>query len=113
MPTKTVVIVLCDEAVLIWAIPPIASTARFFRHHPTHMPPPPLFTIQFPAISYHHARIYWNTISTWYFGSSHPLYFDMLSQDSKPQKFQIMLKPNLSTLHVINTLPLNSLLMIR
>ena len=43
-------------------------------------------------------------MSPWYFGSSQPLYFDTLCQDSKHHRFQIMMKPDLSTasLHVIN-----------
>jgi hypothetical protein len=107
MATNKAVIILCDEAVLIWAIPPLSpQPPDFFDHNPTHMPPP-LFTIPFPHISSSHdsARIRWNMISTWYFGSSQPLYFDMLCQDSKLHRFQIMLEPNLSTasLHVINT----------
>ena len=49
-------------------------------------------------------------MSSWYFGSSHPLYFDMLCQDLKLHRFQIKLKPDLSTasLHFINTSELNS-----
>ena len=105
MATKTAVIVLCDEAVLIWAIPPLSpQPPDFFDHNPTHMPPP-LFTIPFPDISRHPVRIGWKAISSWHLGSSHPLYFDMLCQDSKLHRFQIMLQPDLSTasLHVINT----------
>jgi hypothetical protein len=105
MATNTAVIVLCDEAVLIWAIPPLSPQLPDFPDdNPTHMPPP-LFTIPFPDISLHPARMRWNTISSWYFVSSHPLYFDMLCRDSKLHRFQIMLSPDLSTasLHVINT----------
>ena len=105
MATNTAVIVLCDEAVLIWAIPPLSPQLPYFSdRNPTHMPPP-LFRIPFPDISHHLARIRWNTISSWYFGSSHPLYFDMLCRDSKLHRFQIMLSPDLSTasLQVINT----------
>ena len=105
MSTKTAVIVLSGEAILIWAIPPLSpQPPDFFDHNPTHIPP--LFTIPFPDdISSYPKRIRWNTMSSWYFGSSHPLYFDMLCQDSKLQMFQIMLKPDLSTasLRVINT----------
>ena len=103
MATKTSVIVLCEEAVLIWAIPPLSPRPPdFFHHNPPHMPPP-LFTIQFPPL--HHARLRWNRISSWYFGSSHPLYFDMICQGSKFLRFQIMLKSDLSTasLQFINT----------
>ena len=65
--------------------------------------PPPLFTIPFPdGIALRSEFIGWNTISSWYSGS---LYFDILCQDSKLHRFQIMLKPDLSTasLHVVNT----------
>jgi hypothetical protein len=105
MATRTTVIVLCDEAVLIWAIPPLSpQPPDFSDHNPTHMPPP-LFTIPFSDIPHHPARIRWNTISSWYFGSSRPLYFDMLCQNSKLHRFKITLKPDLSTasLHVVNT----------
>jgi hypothetical protein len=105
MATNTAVIVICDEAVLIWAIPPLSPQLPDFPNdNPTHMPPP-LFRIPFPDISHHPPRMEWNTISPWYFGSSQPLYFDMLCQDSKLHRFQIMLSPDLSTasLHVINT----------
>ena len=102
--TKTPVIVLCKEAVLIWAIPPLLPRLPdFFDSNPTYIPP--LFTIPFPDdILLHSELIRWNTISSWYFGSSQPLYFDMLCQDSKLHRFEILLKPDLSTasLHVIN-----------
>ena len=44
-------------------------------------------------------------MSSWYFGSSQPLYFDMICQGSKLHRFQIILKPDLSTasLHFVNT----------
>ena len=47
----------------------------------------------------------WKTISSWYFVSSHPLYFDMMREDFTLHRFQIILAPDLSTvsLHVINT----------
>ena len=103
MATKTAVIVLCEEAVLIYAIPPLLpQPPDFFDHNPTHIPP--LFTIPFPDISRHPPRKNWNTISPWYFGSSQPLYFDMLCRDFKLHRFQILLQPDLSaaSLHVIN-----------
>ena len=105
MATKTAVIVLCEEAVLIWAIPPLSpQPPDFFDHNPTHMPPP-LFTIPFPDISLYPTHMRSNTISSWYFGFSHHLYFDMLCEFSKLHRFQIMLEPNLGTasLHAINT----------
>ena len=105
MATKTAVIVLCEEAVLIWAIPPLLpQPPDFFDHNPAHIPP--LFTIPFPdGIVLHSEFIGWKTISSWYSGSSQFLYFNMLCQDCKIHRFQIMLKPDLSaaSLHVINT----------
>ena len=105
MATNTAIIVLCEEAVLIWAIPPLLpQSPDFFDHNPTHMPPP-LFAIPFPDNSHRPVRIDWTTISSWYFGSSQPLYFDMLCEDSKLHRLQIILKPDLTnaSLHVVNT----------
>ena len=105
MATKTVVILLREEAILIWAIPPLSPRLpNFFDHNPTHIPP--LFKIPFPdGIDLYSERIQWNTMSSWYFGSSQPLYFDILCQDSKLHRFQILLEPDLSTasLLLINT----------
>ena len=111
MATKTAVIVLCEEAVLICAIPPLVpQPPDFYDHNPT--PVSPLFTIPFPdGIVLHSDFIQWKTISSWYFGSSQPLYFDMLCRDSKLHRFKIMLKPDLSTaaLHVVITSELTPL----
>ena len=106
--TKTVVILLDEEVILIWAIPPLSHQPPvFFDHNPTHIPP--LFTIPFPdGIELDFERLRWNKIDPWYLGFSQPLYLDVSSRDSssKLHRFQIMLKPDLSTasLHVINTL---------
>ena len=109
MATMTAVIVLREHELLIWAIPPLSSQPPdfFFNHNPTHILPP-LFKIPFlDDIAPYSERIIWNTILSWYFGSSHPLYFDMLCHDSKSHRVQFMLnlKPDLSTasLHIINT----------
>jgi hypothetical protein len=106
MATMTAIIVLCEEAVLIWAIPPLLpQPPDLFNHNPTHIPL--LFTIPFPYVSGigpDFELILWNTISSWYFGSSHPLYFDKICR-SIFYKFQITLKTDFSaaTLQVINT----------
>jgi len=104
MATKTAVIFLCDVAVSIWAIPPLLpQPPNFFDHIPTHIPP--VFTIPFPdRIKLHSELIRWNMISSWYFGSSQPLYFDTFCQDFKLYRFKILLEPDLSaaSLHVIN-----------
>jgi hypothetical protein len=113
MATTTAVIVICGDAVLIWAIPHLSPQAPqptdFFDHNLTHMPPP-LFTIPFPqgiTPDFELVAVAWNTISSWYFGSSHPLYFDMMCHrgSSILHKFKIILKPDLSSasLQVINT----------
>jgi hypothetical protein len=105
MATKTAVIFLRDKSILIWAIPPLSPQPLDFFNptgNLTHVPP--LFTIPFPdGINLHSRLSQWNMMSSWYFGSSQPLYFDAL--DSKLYRFQIMLKPDLSTasLNLINT----------
>ena len=106
--TKIAVIVLCLEAILIWAIPPLLpQQLDFLDHNPVHIRP--IFTIPFPdGIILHSKLISWKTISSWYFGSSQTLYFesifDALCRDRKLHRFQIMLKPDLSaaSLQVIN-----------
>ena len=61
MGTKTAVIVLCEDAVLIWAIPPLSpQPPDFFDHNPPHVPP--LFSIPFPdGIELRPELIQWNT----------------------------------------------------
>ena len=104
MSTKNTVIILC-EAVLICAIPLLLpQPPDFYDRNPTHIPP--LFTIPFPnEIVPHSYFIKWKTISSWYFSSTQPLYFDLSCLDSKRHRFKIILKPDLSTasLHVVNT----------
>ena len=105
--TKTAVIVIRAEAILIWAIPPLLpQPPDFLDHDPIHHDVSPLFTIPFPDDIVPNPEIIgFNTISSWYFGSSQPLYFDMLCQKSTLYRFQIILKHDLSTasLRVINT----------
>ena len=106
MATKTAVIMLSEVAVLIWSIPAQSpQPPDFFDHDPIHIPP--LFTIPFPnniQLRVQPEFIKWNPISSWYFGSSQPLYFDMLCRYSRLHRFQIMLEPDLSTasLHVVH-----------
>ena len=83
------------------AIPPLLpQPPDFLDDNFTYIPP--LFTFPFPEMALDDAG--WKTVSSWYFGSSRPFYFDMLCQDSKRQRFQITLKPDLSaaSLHAIN-----------
>ena len=107
--TKTAVIVLCQEGVLIWAIPPLLPQPPSFLVDNPILMPPPLFTIPFPdGILLNHKFVKFNSISSWYSCSSAPLYFSVLCEESKGSKFhrfQIVLEPDLSaaSLHVINT----------
>ena len=98
------VIVICEEGILIWAIPPLLpQPPDFSDDNPTHIPP--LFTIPFPdGIVLHPELAGWKTISSWYFGSSQPLYFDMRCPNRILRRLQIMLESDLSTasLQVIN-----------
>ena len=69
---------------------------------------PPLFRIAFPEGIIHHAELIgWQTTSSWYFVSSHPLYFDILCRgrrNSKRHRFRIIIEPDLSdaSLQLIN-----------
>ncbi|KAF8805718.1 hypothetical protein BYT27DRAFT_7142220 [Phlegmacium glaucopus] len=107
--TKTAIIVLCIKGILVWAIPPLSlQSPDFFDHNPTHIPS--LFRIPLPDGILHHTDIVvWKTVSSWYFGSSQPLYFDISCPDSKFHRFKIIVKPNLydTSLHVINTSTVN------
>ena len=103
--TKNAAIVICEEAILIFAIPPLSpQPPDLFDHNPTHIPP--LFKIPFPDdIVFHPKSIEWKTISCWYFSSSRPIYFDMICRDYKLHRFKLIVEPDLSdaSLHVINT----------
>ena len=103
--TKTAVIILCEDVILIVAIPPLLpEPPDFFDFNLTILPP--LFTIMYPdGMALRSARTGWKMVSSWYSNPSHPFYFDMLCQDSKRHRFQIKLKPDLSTasLQSINT----------
>ena len=105
MATEIAIIVLCEEAVFIWAIPSLLpQPPNFSDRNPTVIPP--LFTIPFPdGFAPHPDLSRWKTVSRWYYGSLQHLYFDMFYEDSKLHRFRIMLEPDLSTasLHVINT----------
>ena len=86
------------------AIPPLSPQPPDFDDYFLTLVPP-LFTLPFPdGMAPHLTHDGWKTVSSWYFGSSHPFYFDMLCQDAKRHRFQIKLKSDLSTasLHVIN-----------
>jgi hypothetical protein len=104
MTTQTAVIILSKEGILICAIPPLLhQPPDFFEHNnPTRITP--LFIIPLPNDIALPELMRWKTISSWYFGST-TLYFDMFCGNGQINRFQIMLKPDLSTasLRVINT----------
>ena len=105
MATKSTVIVLKNEKIYIWAIPPLSpQPPDFFDHHPTYIPP--RFIIPIPnEIEISPEFHQWITISSWYFGSSQPLYCDLVCVDSTIHRFQIIIDPGLITasLRVINS----------
>ena len=105
MATQPAIIVLSLEAILICAIPPLLpQPPDFFDHNPATRITP-LFTIPFPDGTVLPSEFMrWKTFSSWYFGTT-SLYFDMFCRNAKLYRFQIMLKPDLSTtsLRVINT----------
>jgi len=104
--TKTTVIILCEEAILIVAIPPLSPQPPDFSDYNSARIVPPLFTITYPeGMALHPARTGRKMVSTWYSDPSHPFYFEMLCKDSRRRRFQIKLKLDLSSasLHDINT----------
>ena len=105
MATKSTFIILNKDKIYIWVIPPLSpQPLDFFDHHPTYIPP--RFIIPIPNdIEISPEYLQWNTISSWYFGSSQPLYCDLECSDSTIHRFQIIIDPNLITasLRVINT----------
>jgi len=112
--TKTDIIVLCKEGILIWAIPPLSPQPSddsdlcdyFLDNNSTHIPP--LSKILFPdgiARRIHEVEILeFMTVPSWYFGSSESVYFDIIYTDSILQRLKIVIKPDLSdaSLHVVN-----------
>ena len=108
MATKSTVILIKNEKIYIWAIPPLSpQTPDFFDHHPTKTPP--RFIIPTPnEIEISPEFHQWNTISSWYFGSSQPLYCELLCPDFI-HRFQIVIDPDLITasLRAINTSPIS------
>ena len=104
MVTMTAVIILNEEQIFIWAIPPLSpQPPDFFDHHPTYIPP--LFIISLPDdIEITPDFFRWTMLDSWYFGSSQPLYCDLLDGGSTMHRFRIMIEPDFSTasLHLIN-----------
>ena len=98
MATKTTVIVLCKDALIIWVIPPLSpQPPDFFDYNPTHIPP--LATFRFlDYLTPRPEHAVWKCVSSWYFGSPHSPYIDLLCQEySELHRFQILLKPDLTT----------------
>jgi len=107
LATKTAIIVLCNEGILIWAIPPLSPQLSdfpdYFRDdNPTLIPP--LFKIPILDIArYTYKSFEWETLFSWYFGfEEETVYFDM--RNTQIQRFKIIIKADLSdaSLHVIN-----------
>ena len=102
--TKTVVVILCEEKILIVAIPPLLPRPPDFFDYNSARIPPPLFTITYPdGLAHHPAGVERKMVSFWYSDSSRPFYFDMLCQDSNRHRFQINLKPDLSSASLLDT----------
>ncbi|KAF8801209.1 hypothetical protein BYT27DRAFT_7198532 [Phlegmacium glaucopus] len=105
---KTAIVILHEEGIWIWAIPPLAQPANFDHENLARLPP--LIRLNFPdGVALHPEPPEWRTLSSWYFGSSQPLYFDMVhAWHLRLQRFKLIIKPDLSdaTLHLINTLQL-------
>lgn len=110
--TKTAAIVLCEEKVLIWAIPRLLPQSPHFHNptipwnpSPTYIPP--LFTLHIPFPDDIDRRLVeWKTMSPWYSDSSNPLRFHMISEGYIVHKFQITLGLDLSsaTVQFVNAL---------
>ncbi|KAF8805098.1 hypothetical protein BYT27DRAFT_7193348 [Phlegmacium glaucopus] len=108
LATKTAIVILHQEGILIWAIPPLSQPANFDFDNLARLPPlirlkfPDDLALQLPT---------WRTLSSWYFGSSQPLYFDMVHAGHlRLQRFKLIIKPDLSdaTIHLINILQLTA-----
>ena len=106
MATKTAIIVICQEAILIYAIPPLSPQPPDFSYHidmPTHILP--LFTIPLPDGIVHQSKpMGLKTFQSWYFGPKSDMFFPKYSKviTSEVYRFQIILKVDLSaaSLHV-------------
>ncbi|KAF8804232.1 hypothetical protein BYT27DRAFT_7170356 [Phlegmacium glaucopus] len=107
LATKTAIVILHEDGIFIWAIPPLSQPADLDCCNLPRLPP--LIALQYPDGLPRHPEPCWRTMSSWYFGSSQPLYFDMVHEGHlELQRFKIIIKPDLSdaTLHFINTLQL-------
>ena len=111
--TKTAIILLCNEGIHIWAIPPLSPHPSDFRdyfldyfldNNSTHIPP--LFNIPYPdGIVLHNDEISeWMIVASWYLGFCDSVCFDVSYMNSDRQRFKIIIKPDLSdvSLHAIN-----------
>ena len=107
--TKTAIVILCIDEILIWEIPPLLPQQpdlhHFLDNNSTHIPP--LFKIPLPddVLRHNHEILGRMTLSSWYFGSGflNSVYFNFFFT-SKIQKCKLFIKPDLSdaTLHLIN-----------
>ena len=107
--TKTAIVILCIDEILIWEIPPLlpqeSDLHHFLDNNSTHIPP--LFKIPLPddVLRHSHEILGRMTLSSWYFGTGFldSVYFSFFFT-SKIQKFKLIIKPDLSdaSLHDIN-----------
>ena len=107
--TKTAIIILCIDEILIWEIPPLLPQQpdlhHFLDNNSTHIPP--LFKFPLPGDNLRHNREILGrmALSPWYLGSGfmESVYFNFFFT-SKIQKCKLIIKPDLSdaSLHLIN-----------
>ena len=81
---------------MLWAIPPLSpQPLDFFDDNPTCIPS--LFRVIFPdSLIQKTELVKWEVMSSWYFGSSQPIYFDALHDDFKLYGFEIVIESDLS-----------------
>lgn len=105
--TKTAIVVVYEEAILIWAIPPLLPQSPDFFNDNLTLTIPPLFRVAFPEgiARPPNSRFEVITTSSWYLGSSQPLYFHITFWDSKVYSFELIIKPDFSdaSLRLLNT----------
>jgi hypothetical protein len=100
------IIVLNDQEVLVWGIPPLSPhPPDLLNDNPTHISP--LLKTSLPDdITRNSELILWETILNWYAGSSQSIHLGVSAEDwDSNHNVKIVIKPDLSdiSLHVINT----------
>ena len=108
--TKTAIVILCIDEILIWEIPPLLPQQpdlhHFLDNNSTHIPP--LFKIPLPGDNLRHNREILGrmALSPWYLGSGflESVYFNFFFTFSRIQKCKLIIKPDLNdaNIHLIN-----------